>query len=106
MEEGLWAFLLGKGLVIAGFAAFFVAVSLIARAILRRLPDGRLKEFLSADEAAVERAREQARANIAEWKRQQASEHVRALPGSGAGADVGGQRALDQDTVAGRKPGE
>lgn len=40
----------GKALVIAGFAAFFVAVSLFTRAMARWIPDGPLKRVLYREE--------------------------------------------------------
>ncbi len=40
----------GKALVIAGFAAFFVAVSLFTRYVARWIPDSPLKRVLYRDE--------------------------------------------------------
>lgn len=40
----------GKALVIAGFAAFFVVVSLFTRYVARWIPDGPLKRVLYRDE--------------------------------------------------------
>lgn len=40
----------GKALVVAGFAAAFVAVSLLTRAIARWIPDGPLKRVLYREE--------------------------------------------------------
>lgn len=109
MEEGLWAFLAGKGVVIAALALLFVVVSLASRALLRRLPEGRLKEWLSLDasDEAIERNLSEAEAILAANR-----ERERLLVGADAGrrdggaGEVGSQRLLDQDTVAGRKPGE
>lgn len=111
MEEGLWAFLAGKGVVIAALALLFVVVSLASRALLRRLPEGRLKEWLSLDasDEAIERNLSEAEAILAANRER---ERERLLVGADAGrrdggaGEVGSQRLLDQDTVAGRKPGE